>query len=120
VAAVAVALLIGRPAGGRRTVRWAGAAIVVLTAALLAPSTVQDSGPAALYLLGVPLVAALLPLLAQRIGVGGRTADLLAGAVIGAWGLLLGLGIGAAFLPAALLYLIGAVAVPLRPSRPDV
>jgi hypothetical protein len=111
-AAVAAALLIGRPADGRRIVRLAGAAIVVLTAGLLAPSTVQDSGSAAIYLLGVPVLAALLPVLAQRIGVAARSADLLAGVVIGGWGLLLGLGIGAAFLPAALLYLASAVAAP--------
>ncbi len=112
VAAVAAALLIGKPADGRRIVRPAGVAIVVLTAGLLAPFTVQDSGPAAVYLLGVPVVAALLPVLAQRVGVAARAVDLLAGVVIAAWGLLLGLGIGAAFLPAAFLYLASAVALP--------
>jgi hypothetical protein len=111
VAAVAAALLIARPADGRRIVRWAGLAIVVVTAGLLAPFTVQDSGSAAVYLLGVPVVAALLPLLAPRIGVAARLADLLAGVVIGAWGLLLALGIGAAFWPAALLYLTSAAVV---------
>lgn len=117
-AAVAVGVLIGRPADGRRIVRWAGVAIVVLTAGLLAPFTVQDSGSAATYLLGVPVVAALLPVLAQRLGVATRLADLLAAVVIGGWGLLLALGIGAAFLPAALLYLVSAVAVPDRGRAP--
>jgi len=109
VAAVAAVLLIVRPADGRGIVRLAGLAIVVLTVGLLAPYTVGDSGSAAIYLLGVPVVAALLPVLAR-----GRAVDLLAGVVIGAWGLLLGLGIGVAFLPAALLYLAGAVASPAR------
>ncbi|MCO1659100.1 hypothetical protein [Pseudonocardia humida] len=112
VVAVAAALLIGRPADARRIVRPAGAAIVVLTAGLLAPSTVQDSGSAAIYLLGVPVVAALLPLAAPRVGVAARVVDLLAGAVVGGWGLLLALGIGVAFLPAGLLYLAGAAVVP--------
>jgi hypothetical protein len=114
VAAVAAAVLIGRPANGRRIVRLAGLGIVVLTAALLAPFTVQDAGPAAIHLLGVPVVAALVPLLAQRIGVAARAADLLACVVIGGWALLLGLGIGMAFVPAALLYLGSALATPER------
>jgi len=114
VVAVAAVVLIGRPADGRRIVRLSGLAIVVLTAGLLAPFTVQDSGSAAIHLLGVPVAAALLPVLAQRVGVAARMADLLAGVVIGTWGLLLGLGIGAAFLPAALLYLAGAVVAPAR------
>jgi hypothetical protein len=117
VAAVAAVLLVRRPADARRTVRWGGAAIVLATAGLLAPSTVQDSGPAAIYLLGVPVVAALLPLLAPRAGAAARAADLLTGLVIGAWALLLALGIGAAFLPAAFLYLAGAVAAPGRVTR---
>jgi hypothetical protein len=112
VVAVVAVLLIGRPADGRRIVRFAGAAIVVLTAGLLAPFTVQDSGSAATYLLGVPVVAALLPVLAQWLGVAARVADLFAGVVIGGWGLLLGLGIGPAFWPAAFLYLASAVVAP--------
>ncbi|WP_214401908.1 hypothetical protein [Pseudonocardia lacus] len=108
--AAAVLLVVARPADARRTVRLAAAAIVVLTAGLLTPFAVQDSGPAAIYLLGVPVVAAVVPPLARRTAV-----DLLAAAAIGGWGLLLGLGIGGAFLPPALLLLAAPALAP--PSR---
>jgi hypothetical protein len=62
-------------------------------------------------------VAALLALPAPRTGVAGRIVDLLAGAVIGSWGLWLGLGVGPAFLPVALLYLAAAVAPGRAGSR---
>ncbi|MEU7399593.1 hypothetical protein AB0A89_35340, partial [Streptomyces albogriseolus] len=56
-----------------------------------------------------PVVAALLPVLAQRIGRLAVVADLTAALVITGWGLLLGLGIGGAFLPAVVLLLASAV-----------
>jgi hypothetical protein len=86
-------------------------------AAALTPYTVDDSGSAASFLLGVPVVAAVLPVLAQRFGRLGGIVDLVAAVVIGGWGLLLGLGIGGAFLPAAVLLIASAVVT--RPARPS-
>ncbi|MEW1587884.1 hypothetical protein AB0283_20890 [Micromonospora vinacea] len=88
--------------------RWSALAITVLVAAALTPFTVDDSGTAAGYLLGVPVVAAILPVLAQRVGRLALVADLVAALVIAGWGLLLGLGIGGAFLPAAILLVASA------------
>jgi hypothetical protein len=89
--------------------RWSALAITVLVAAALTPFTVDDSGAAASYLLGVPVVAALLPVLAQRAGRLTVVADLVAALIIAGWGLLLGLGIGGAFLPAVILLIASAV-----------
>lgn len=114
---VGVVVLVRKPADPRRVVRWSALAITVLVAAALTPYTVDDSGSAASYLLGVPVVAALLPLLAQRVGRLTGVADLVAALVITAWGLLLGLGVGVAFLPAAVL-LVGSV-VGTRAPRPS-
>jgi len=117
VVLVAAAVLLGRPADPRRVLRLGAAAIVVGTAGLLTPLVVQDAGAAAWYLLGVPVAAALAALPAPRTGAVGRIVDLLAGAVIGGWGLLLALGVGAAFLPPALLYLGSAVVAAVSRSR---
>ncbi|MET8122593.1 hypothetical protein [Micromonospora sp. NPDC005189] len=105
---VGVVVLVRRPADARRVVRWSALAITVLVAAMLTPFTVDDSGTAASYLLGVPVVAAMLPVLAQRIGRLTWVADVVAALVITVWGLLLGLGIGGAFLPAAVLLIASA------------
>ena len=117
---VGVVVLIRRPADTRSVLRWSALAITVLVAAVLTPLTVQDSGAAASYLLGVPVVATALPVLAQRIGRLSVVADLLAALVVTGWGLLLGLGIGGAFLPAAILLIASAVATgaPRRRGRP--
>ncbi|MEV6373455.1 hypothetical protein [Micromonospora musae] len=108
VLAVGLLLLIRRPAGAQRLARLAGLAITVLVAAALTPWTVQDSGPAASFLLGVPVLAALGPVLAERSERLAEIADVVAAVVIGSWGLLLALGIGVAFLPVVLLYLLSA------------
>ncbi|MDG4838628.1 hypothetical protein O7631_19120 [Micromonospora sp. WMMD967] len=114
---VGVAVLVRRPPDVRRVVRWSALAITVLVAAALTPYTVDDSGAAAAYLLGVPVVAALLPVLAQWAGRLTGVADVVAALVITGWGLLLGLGIGVAFLPAVLLLIASAVGVGApRPS----
>ncbi|MEH1166968.1 hypothetical protein V6V47_16440 [Micromonospora sp. CPCC 205539] len=107
---VGVVILVRRPAHARPVLRWSALAITVAVAALLTPFTVDDSGAAASYLLGVPVVAVMLPVLAQRIGRLTRVADLVAALVIAVWGLLLGLGIGGAFLPAAVLLIASAAA----------
>ncbi|MEO3773001.1 hypothetical protein [Micromonospora sp. B9E7] len=124
VGAVAAVLLVGvvvlvrRPADVRRVLRWSALAVTVLVAAALTPYTVDDSGAAAAYLLGVPVVAAVLPVLAQRIGRLAGVADVVAALGVTGWGLLLGLGIGVAFLPAVVLLIASAAAgtSSLRPS----
>ncbi|WP_433554035.1 hypothetical protein ACQP08_13310 [Micromonospora zamorensis] len=114
---VGVVVLVRRPADARRMVRWSALVITVLVAVALTPYTVDDSGAAASYLLGVPVVAATLPVLAQRIGRLTVVADVVAALIITAWGLLLGLGIGGAFLPAAVLLVAGVVGI--RAPRPS-
>ncbi|WP_406065928.1 hypothetical protein [Micromonospora sp. NBC_00860] len=105
---VGLVVLVGKPADARSVLRWSALAITVLVAAVLTPFTVDDSGAAAGYLLGVPVVAAILPVLAQRVGRLTLVADLVAALVITGWGLLLGLGIGGAFLPAVILLVASA------------
>ncbi|WP_327031591.1 hypothetical protein [Micromonospora ureilytica] len=113
---VGLVILVRKPADTRSVLRWSALAITVLVAAALTPFTVDDSGTAATYLLGVPVVAALLPVLAQRIGRLTLVADLVAALVLTGWGLLLGLGIGGAFLPAVIL-LIASAAGTWAPRR---
>ncbi|MCG5444035.1 hypothetical protein NIE79_002179 [Micromonospora sp. NIE79] len=105
---VGLVVLVRKPANTRSVLRWSALAITALVAAVLAPFTVDDSGTAASYLLGVPVVAALLPVLAQRVGRLTTVADLVAALVLTGWGLLLGLGIGVAFLPAVILLVASA------------
>ncbi|MFE9192784.1 hypothetical protein ACFYL6_24610 [Micromonospora sp. NPDC007208] len=105
---VGLVVLVRKPANTRSVLRWSALAITTLVAAALAPFTVDDSGAAASYLLGVPVVAALLPVLAQRVGRLTLLADLVAAFVLTGWGLLLGLGIGVAFLPAVILLVASA------------
>ncbi|MEU7974570.1 hypothetical protein AB0B48_21295 [Micromonospora sp. NPDC049089] len=105
---VGLVILIRKPANTRSVLRWSALAITVLVAAVLVPFTVDDSGAAAGYLLGVPVVAALLPVLAQQTGRLTIVADLVAALVLTGWGLLLGLGIGVAFLPAVILLIASA------------
>ncbi|RZU76803.1 hypothetical protein [Micromonospora sp. IBHARD004] len=108
VLAVGLLLLIRRPAAAKRLVRLAGLVITVLVAAVLTPWTVQDSGPAASYLLGVPVLAATAPVLARRSDRLAGIADIVAAVVICGWGVLLALGIGVAFLPVVPLYVASA------------
>ncbi|MEO3742923.1 hypothetical protein [Plantactinospora sp. B5E13] len=119
-AVVAVSLLALRrqPADRQPLFRRAVLTITILVAIALLPLTVRDSGSAASFLLGVPVLAAAIPALAQRLGVRTGFVDLGAAVVIGGWGLLLALGgLGIAFLPSALLSLVGATQHPAtRPS----
>ncbi|MBQ1037229.1 hypothetical protein [Micromonospora sp. C81] len=114
---VGVVVPVRKPVDARRVVRWSALVITVLVAAALTPYTVDDSGAAASYLLGVPVVAATLPVLAQRIGRLTVVADVVAALIITAWGLLLGLGIGGAFLPVAVLLVASIVGI--RAQRPS-
>lgn len=88
--------------GGRR-LRQAALAMTVAVAVALAPYTVADSGVWSLYLLGVPVVAAGVPVVADLAGAGRVAADAFGAVVLTGWALLLALGIGAAFLPGALV-----------------
>ncbi|MFG3642642.1 hypothetical protein ACGF3C_20510 [Micromonospora sp. NPDC047762] len=105
---VGLVVLVRKPANARSVLRWSALAITVLVAAVLVPFTVNDSGAAAGYLLGIPVVAALLPVLAQQTGRLTIVADLAAALVLTGWGLLLGLGIGVAFLPGVILLIASA------------
>ncbi|MEV4711561.1 hypothetical protein [Micromonospora sp. NPDC049374] len=73
------------------------------------PATVSDSGPAAGYLLGVPTVAALLPLGADLAGRAVGVTTTLAAMAMLTWGLLLGLGDGVYLVIPALI--LGAAAI---------
>ncbi|MEU5670056.1 hypothetical protein ABZ749_06710 [Micromonospora sp. NPDC047753] len=116
---VGLVVLVRKPANARSVLRWSALAITVLVAAVLVPFTVNDSGAAAGYLLGIPVVAALLPVLAQQTGRLTIVADLAAALVLTGWGLLLGLGIGVAFLPGVILLIASAAGTwAPRPSTP--
>jgi hypothetical protein len=92
---------------------------LTLTAvAALTPYTVEDSGASSLYLLSVPAVAAAVPLIADVTGVARIAADLCGAAAMIGWAVLLGLGIGAAFLPGGLLLIVVFV-IDLAPQRPS-
>jgi hypothetical protein len=107
--AVAVVLVVRRPAEPARRLRWAALILTALVAVVLTPYTVADSGAAASYLLGVPALGAALPVAADLAGRSVTAATAVGAAAIAAWSLLLALGIGLAFLPGALL-LVGALA----------
>lgn len=85
------------------------AATAGITVALL-PFTVDDSGVAAVYLLGVPVIAAASALIADLTHRAVGVTTVVAALVMLAWGLLLGLGIGLWFLVPALILGIAAVA----------
>ncbi|MGC4811109.1 hypothetical protein ACLQ29_11340 [Micromonospora sp. DT228] len=81
----------------------------------LVPFTIEDSGAAAFYLLGVPVVAVICPLIADLAHRAVATTTTVGALVMLAWALLLGLGIGLRFaLPALLL---GAAAIATMASR---
>jgi len=120
LAAVVLGLVIvsrGGPRASRR-LRWAAFGLTLIVVAALTPYTVADSGASSLYLLGVPAVAAAVPLIADLTGVARIAADLCGAAVMIGWAVLLGLGIGSAFLPAGLLLIVLFV-IDLAPQRPS-
>jgi hypothetical protein len=107
--AVAGLTLVQRPNGRGRFLRRATLALTILVVAMLAPFTIADAGAAAGYLLGVPLIAAALPVVAFETGRSVTPADMVGALALGAWGLILALGIGFAFLPSAALLAAAAV-----------
>jgi hypothetical protein len=107
-------MAIGRTAGpiahrAPQWLRWAALGAAVLASTVLAPAAVRDSGWFAAVLLGVPVMLAALP-----VGWGlvtGRpqpSIDWLAAILAMGWAVLLALGIGLAFVAAALLQLAAA------------
>ncbi len=111
VAAAVLARRVSGPSGPRwsRWLQWAALAAAVVAAVVLGPAAAEDAGWFAAVLLGVPVVLAAIPpvwdLVAGAVGgLVGWTAAVLA---IG-WALVLALGIGLAFLPAAFLMLAAA------------
>lgn len=114
--AVLAAVMVRRAPGPAaeqwsRWLQWAGLAAAVVAAIALGPDAVQDSGWFAIVLIGVPVVlAALPPLWDLTVGRGGAAVGWLAAVVAVGWALLLALGIGLAFLPAAFLMLAAAAA----------
>jgi hypothetical protein len=113
---VGVVVLVGKPVEPRPAVRWSALAITVLVSATLTPYTVNDSGAERTFILVVPVVAALLSVLAQRLGRLADVADLMAAVVIIASGLALGLGVGGgAFLPIAVLFAVSGASSLWRP-----
>jgi hypothetical protein len=118
VLVTAAVLVAKRPSETRGILRWSSLALTVVVVLLVGPWTVSDSGASALFLLGVPVVAAVIPTVARLAGRESVVADAIGGMVMAAWGVLLGLGIGAAFIPGALLLLIAAgTGVAARQSR---
>src|SRR5919107_4605247 len=107
----------GGPRASRR-LRWAAFGLTLTVIAALTPFTVEDSGASSLYLLGVPGVAATVPLIADLTDVARIAADLFGALAMIGWEVLLGLGIGFAVLPGGLL-LIVLVVIDLAPQRPS-
>jgi hypothetical protein len=120
LAAVALGMVISIRGGPRasRRLRWTAFGLTVTVVAALTPYTVEDSGASSLYLLGVPAVAAAVPLVADLTGVARIAADLCGAAVMIGWAVMLGLGIGLAFLPGGLLLLVVLV-IDLASQRPS-
>ncbi|HYN96268.1 MAG TPA: hypothetical protein VES42_20690 [Pilimelia sp.] len=120
LAAVVLGMVISIRGGPRasRRLRWAAFGSTLIAIAALTPYTVADSGAASLYLLGVPAVAAAVPLIADLIGVARIPADLCGAAVMIGWAVLWGLGIGSAFRPGGVLRIVVLV-IELAPRRPS-
>src|SRR5262245_35197237 len=101
-----------------RWLRWTALGAAVVTAAVLTPAAARDSGSFAAVLLGVPVVLAALPLgWDLYTGRPHGAIDWPAAALSMGWAVLLALGIGLAFVPAALLQLSAAATA--QRSRPD-
>jgi hypothetical protein len=101
----------GGPAARRwsRWLRWAALGAAVFAAAVLAPAAARDSGSFAAVLLGVPVVLAAFPVGWHLVtGRPQAAIDWLAAILAMGWAVLLALGIGLAFVPAALLQLAAA------------
>jgi hypothetical protein len=123
VLVVVVGVAAGRTAGPAahrwsRWLRWAALAAAALAAALLAPAAAQDSGWFAAVLLGVPVALAAIPV-GWDLATGHSRAviDWPAAILALVWAVLLALGVGLAFVPAALLQLAAATITTATPSN---
>lgn len=92
-----------------RWLQWAAVVAAAVAAIALGPAAARDSGWFAAVLLGVPVVLAALPL-AWDLTLGRATTlvSWLSAVLATVWALLLALGVGLAFLPAAFLMLAAA------------
>ncbi|MFG2046631.1 hypothetical protein ACGFIW_04280 [Micromonospora sp. NPDC048935] len=81
----------------------------------LLPFTIEDSGGAISYLLGVPVVAAVCPLVADLTHRAVGITTTVSAVVLLLWALLLGLGVGLWFVLPALL--LGMAAIATVPGR---
>ena len=84
LSAVVLGMVISIRGGPRasRRLRWAVFGLTLTVIAALTPFTVEDSGASSLYLLGVPAVAAAVPLVADLTGFARLAADLCGAAVM--------------------------------------
>jgi hypothetical protein len=115
-AGIAAGRTAGPAAPWSRWLRWAALGAAVVAAAGFAPAAARDSGWFAVVLLGVPVVLAAIPVGWDLVtGRPQAAIDWLAAILTMGWAVLLALGIGLAFVPAALLQLAAATA-----KRPDL
>ncbi|MFG1868490.1 hypothetical protein [Micromonospora arborensis] len=92
------------------------AATAWIVVALL-PFTIDDSGAAAGYLLGVPVVVAVCPLIADLTHRAVHITTTVAALVMLVWALILGLGIGLWFVLPAVLLGMAAIATTASTDR---
>ena len=124
VLGVAATLVMWRQAGSHHRGAWArplqwGALLAALAAAVTVwPTTWPDSGAFALLLLGVPVVLAAASLGIPEQARWRRVGAWLFALLLLGWALLLGLGVGLVFVPAALL-LLAAAAVASNRDLPE-
>ncbi|MFC4855862.1 hypothetical protein [Actinophytocola glycyrrhizae] len=98
------------PGTGGRALRWFAVAATVAIVVALLPRTLSDSGGATVYLLGVPLLAAVAVAVADATGRAVGTVTAVAALAMLVWGLLLGLGYGAYFLLPGLILAVAVLA----------
>lgn len=116
IAIAAVAAGHGRPPTGS-LLRWAALVLTVGIVARVLPVSLDGDGWFPYALVGIPLVAAVAPLLAQAVGRLEATVTALAAVVMFGWGLLLALGVGGYFVfPALVLGLAAAFSIRSRPA----
>ncbi len=114
VALGAAVLARGTGPGGdvARWLRWAALAVALAVSVALTPAVTRDAGGFAIIALGLPVLLAAAPLVAQRSPRGAAAVTWACGLLLLAWALLLGLGIGLYLLPAAVLLLLAAASSP--------
>ena len=115
-AAVAIALRRSELQGAAAVLRLLAVLFAGVVAVAVFPVFWDDSGGHAIWALGLPVLVALLPVLAagSRVGV---VVTWLAAAFLLGWSLVFGLGFGLYLLPAALAETAAAV-TQRRPSFP--